>query len=875
MQICSQARAAALPARAVAWLGLAALAAAGAAAAPPPFVLDLPGGGTLPGDFSESPAPADGPRATLRWQAAPFAAPFEFRLDAIAGVRAVTSEPPAGDGGLFRCQLQGGDVIDGRLESIAADELVLAPADGGDPIRIDRTLVTGLRRRAAGGGGGYVGPGGLTGWQQEPVGSWRDEAARLVCDRRSSTVTREIAAPPRARYDIVLSWRETPEVVVAIAAGDGTAPDPYRFELLEVAPGIRTGLIARQERQGGSLEEVAVPPPVKGRLRLSLFIDTVAGRLAAAVEGGERVIDTTVKPAEPGRGGRFRLTLLSGDVCLESLRVSDWTAADPLMADTRETTVKVRGGRTITGAVESLAVAGVVVATAAGRETIPVEDLEAIEFAAAGTAEPAADGPEPAIRVVQRSGGVVTGRLIAVAAGAVWLERPGITGRVRVPLPDLRSLVSLQAADPPPLPHRPGALVVGDARVPGCLVDGAEQGGGLAWLPRGSLTSSRFASAGGAALAAEVEYVAKSPPREDGAGPQVEVGGIGGAVNIDEVDGSFVVTMLSEEGAAARDGRIQPGDRLLAVRPLPEGPFVEAKGLDLETVMNLLRGRVGTPVGVRVETPGGRPRTIDLVRGIIYIADREILDRALAAHARMAAGHLAADPQQASYPAVAILVSGDMVPAAVERIDATGVRLRSPVTESGGRRPVTVANPLVKAIDFDPAAASKGIPKAQFERLLTLPRAQQADPPTHLLRLRSGDYLRGRLVTLDEAEVVFDVLGQKKRLARTQVVRLIWLHPASPAAQAGAADGEANPAPDGLVVQGVAQQGERTTLVAERVAEGVIIGRSLAFGPSRIDTMRIERLLIGGAIAADQEDLSWLKWKLKPAALPRALRERE
>jgi len=873
MEICCQARLTTLPTVAAAWLGLAALATA---AAPAPFVLDLPGGGTLPGEFSESPPAADGPRTTLGWRAAAFAAPFEFRLDAIAGVRAVTTETPAGDGGLFRCQLQGGDAIDGRLDAITADHVVLVPADGGDPVRIDRGLATGLRLRAAGGGSGYVGPGGLTGWQQEPAGAWRDEAARLVSDRRNAAVAREIAVPPRARYDLVLSWRETPELVVAVGAGDGTAPDPYRFELIEVAPGIRTGLIARQERQGGSLEEVALPQPATGRLRLSLFVDTVAGRLAAVVEGGEQVVETTVKPGEPGRGaGRFRLTLLSGDVCLESLRVSDWTAADPLLADGRETKVTVRGGRLITGAVESASAAGVVVATAGGPETIPLADLEAIDFAAAGSAEPAAGLPEPAVRVVQRSGGVLAGRLVAVTAGAVWLERSGITGRVRVPLTDLRSLVSLQGADLPPPPHRLGTLVVGEARVPGCLVDGAEQGGGLAWLPRGSLTSSRFAPATDAELAAVVEYVAKSPPPEDGAGPQVEVGGIGGAVNIDEVDGVFVVTMLSEEGAAARDGRIQPGDRLLAVRPLPDGPFVETKGLDLETVMNLLRGRVGTPVGVRIETPGGRPRTIDLVRGIIYVADREILDRALAAHARVAAGHLAADARQATYQAVVILVSGDMVPAAVERVDAAGVRLRSPVTESGGREPVTVANPLVKAIDFDPAAASKGIPKAQFERLLTLPRAQQANPPTHLLRLRSGDYLRGRLVSLDEAEVVFDVLGQKKRLPRMQVVRLIWLHPQSPAGQAAEADAAAGVASDGLVVQGVAQQGERTTLVAERVAEGVIMGRSLAFGPSRIDTKRIERLLIGGAITADQEDLSWAKWKLKPAALPRALRDKD
>jgi len=339
--------------------------------------------------------------------------------------------------------------------------------------------------------------------------------------------------------------------------------------------------------------------------------------------------------------------------------------------------------------------------------------------------------------------------------------------------------------------------------------------------------------------------------------------------------------MLSEEGAAARDGRCEPGDRILAVRPVKNGPLVETKGLELEAVMNLLRGRVGSPVAVLMQPGGGgEPRPLDLVRGLIYVADRTILDEALASHARVVAGQEAAAADAAGFPATAVLRSGDSVPARVERIDAAGVSLRSPVTASAGREPVTVPQALIKAIDLEPAAARRTISPAVFERLLTLPRGQQGRPPTHLVRLQGGDYLRGRLESLDDKEVRLEVLGQTKRLPRQSVVRVIWLHPEDLVAPVVAEDesppDEPRPAePEGIVVQGVTAAGERTTLAAERVAETAIIGRSEAFGDTRLDTTRLDRLLIGAAIGRDGGTLPFAQWQLKLAPQPRALRSGE
>lgn len=856
-----------------------ALPVAQAAAAEPAFVLDLPGGGRLPGAFVERPTGAD-PVETLAWQSPLFETPFELLLDELVGVR--SSDPTAaGDEPRgFSCRLAGGDVIAGELEAIDARHVVVVPT-GGEAVRIERGIVTSITRRKAGGMAGYVGPGGLAGWTQSPTSSWEDEAGRITSVVANASVERDVGGPARARYDIVLSWRDKPELTLAVAAGDGKAADPYRFEMLALGAAGPVAMIVRQGERAALLEPLELPAATRGRLQLTLFVDQTAGRLAAAVGGVAGVVDIRVPPAAIGpHATRFRLRLMSGDVSLERLRVSEWQAAEPVMGDPEMTRVALRSDEALEGDVVSLDAAGtLLVRTAAGERSIEIDDVDEIAFAARELEE----AEEASVRLVRRGGGVLTGDLVAVAADALTVARPGIDRPLPVPLADLQSLVGLSRAEPRTLPGRPGTMRIDDAEVPGCLVDAAALGGGLAWQPLGSLGGSRLAAARG--VAATVEYVPRAEPEDEARAGQVEVGGIGGALDVDD-EGFFIVTMLAEEGAAARDGRIEPGDRILAIQPTKESAFVETKGLELPTVMNLLRGRVGTSVSLRVARAGGEPRRIDLARGLIYVADRRVLDEALAAHARIAAGQALAAGEAAGFPAQVVLRSGDVVPAEVERVDEAGVRVRSPATASGGTETVLVPHRLLRAVELDPAAASRGIDKAQWERLLTLPRSQQADPPTHLVRLESGDYLRGRLESLDADEVRFTVLGQSKLLPRDAVVRIIWLHAdeiegldeAAPAEADGATvadrapDRPAAPA-DGLLVQGISASGGRTTLRAERMEGPLIVGTSLAFGAGRIDTREIDRLLIGGAVGTGDEELPFARWRLRLAPLPRALRE--
>jgi hypothetical protein len=91
---------------------------------------------------------------------------------------------------------------------------------------------------------------------------------------------------------------------------------------------------------------------------------------------------------------------------------------------------------------------------------------------------------------------------------------------------------------------------------------------------------------------------------------------------------------------------------------------------------------------------------------------------------------------------------------------------------------------------------------------------------------------------------------------------------------------EPEPAPEaapvasrpGLLVQGVSPRG-RTTLVADRLEGTAIVGDNPAFGPSRIEVTAVDKLLLGRAVGAGDEQLPFDKWRLRLAPLPRALRE--
>lgn len=826
--------------------------------------LELRGGHGVPGRLAPA-SVGGGPRETLLWESPLFAAPLEFHLDELVGVR-FKPGPAAKATPALRFTLRGGDALEGDLVALDAEAVVIRPPSGWEPtpLRIERAAVEGISRADGPAAGQFSGPGDLEAWSVAPAGAWRAEVGGIRA-AEPSVATRTIPAAARSWFEIAISWRVRPELRISVAAGEAPADDPYWVELLTMLDGLEEAAVVRKESDRAAIESLDCGPSGQTSLRLAIFVDQAAGRLVAFRRGEDGVAGPAAEVVLPAASrevsGRLRLTLGSGDVRIDGLRSGPWTAAEPVVDDRGSVRVTTREGQVIeaTDVSYDAAASTFVAATARGPQRVRLDDVAGVSLPA-----DAGDGRKvpPAVRVAVRSGAAVAGDLLAADADALTLQVEGIAEPVRVPLAEIAAVTPLQArAAPREAPGRVGILEADGASIPGCVVDGADVAAGIAFHPQGGVRAVPLAV--GPETAATLEYV---PRAAADSGELVEVGGIGGMVN-QNADGVYVVTMLSDDGAAANDGRLQAGDQLLAVKPRPEGGFVTTRGLDATTVMNLLRGRVDTPVVIRVATAGGPPRDIDLMRGPIHLLGREVLEQALDTHLRLAAA--VQRDAGALQPARAVLLAGDIVPCEIIGIAANRVRLKTSVVD-GGADSIEVAGDLLRAVELEPAAPPRELSRAIVDRLLTLPRSQRAEPPTHLVRLLDGDYLRGRLESLDAETLAIDVRGAVKRLPRSSVARIIWLHPEGDD-EPGAAD-PAAARPAGLLVQGVAGAG-RVTLVAESCVDGVIRGTSPALGPGRIDLATVDRLLVGGAIATEADELPYRQWRLRPAAEPRALRE--
>lgn len=211
------------------------------------------------------------------------------------------------------------------------------------------------------------------------------------------------------------------------------------------------------------------------------------------------------------------------------------------------------------------------------------------------------------------------------------------------------------------------------------------------------------------------------------------------------------------------------------------------------------------------------------------------------------------------------LRSGDTLPCRVQSIDEQGVNFTSAVTEAS-----FVPHARIKALELRLDVRPVKIEKTRFNRLLTLPRMQRDNPPEHLIRSLEGDYLRGRIISLNDKELEVEMRLEAKKVARDQIARILWLHPdehakATVVKPVAASDQKV---PLGIRVQAVPRTGNRLTFMAQELAGTKLSGQSELLGACHVDTDQIDNLLIGAAIEEAAATLAFHQWKLRAAAEP-------
>jgi len=815
-------------------------------------VLDLSADGFLVGSLVPAAAADTAPRATLLWRSPLFAEPIEFDVDGIDRIRFARADvprPPASD---WRVGLRAGSFVTGAIEAIDADHVVLAvPGVAGGTLRIRRAAIERISRDSA--VGKVLVPGGLDGWDVAR-GAWEEQAGRLVGVKEDSDAFRDVAAAPRACFDVVLSWDQRPEIE-AFFAGEATRPrmpakdkkpaseeERYRIEM--------TGgdlLAIRESPKAGKFDLVGAIPPGAGGLHLQVFVDQATGRMALVLpereSGVTPVFDETLKPGKPGSRTGFGIRLRSGSVRIDGLRVVPWTEAEPRLVNSGGL-----GGPE--AALESFdkSQATFTFRGPEGPRQVAAAEVAMIEFPAA--AAPAAERPDGLVMAAFHGGTRLAGRIMEVTGKAIRLDCPAVADPLDCGFEQLAEIESLAIRPPGPLPGRPGRLEADAGRMLGCLAN-AGPDGGLAWQPRGAVKP--VAIGGNVPLRISYRGI-------------VALGGVG--IEFVRQGPAFTVAQILPGGPAARDGRIKPGWRLEAIRLDPTAQPIEAGPLKPTDLRALLRGVAGSTVVLKVADPTGKSQDIPLGRDasgrgdLAGAAEQDVLEQAL----KIQEARIVVGPAPAGQATV-YLKTGDSITCTVISADPAGLKIRTDVAGE------TVVPALaMRAVELVPGAGT-GIPKEKLARLLTLPRMQQADPPTHMLRLPNGDYLRGKLVSLDDKVVRLDVLGAVKSLPRSEVTRIIWLSVEGDQTEAKAVAAVMGGADKGGVpTRATMTDGRHLSLAGERVEGDRLVGRSGVVGVVGVDLARCVQLDLGAAAAtAPPGDLPYSKWKLKPAPGPRAL----
>ena len=723
----------------------------------------------------------------LRWQNAAFTSPFDFEVDKITSVVEPPPAQPSKPSGDFRFELAGGDVVFGTLVNLD-DKVATLDLSRFGSLKIKRAGLLRMDRWRENADLIYLGPNGLTGWtvskpdQNKP---WRDDSGELISEKDGSSIRGDVGLPARAAIEFELSWKKTPDFVLAfgVDATEITAQRAFRLEVWD-----NELAVTREGEKDADVASVGMIAQGTGRLHLRLLLDQEKGTMTVVSPDGKILGQLSCPEKNPRVYPGIRLENKRGDIRLERLQVTRWNGETPSEVPLDRSSLLLMDGSSHPGRItgyDETAKAYVVV-DSDKESRISHEQVARIIFSRAVAI------PHRSLRAVFQDGSRLSGDILKVEKGSLFLTNAYVDGPEKLPLEGLRSLSVLQDPDSSPkkLPiAQTPRLEMEGMRLIGTLADGktAADATCLAWKPWGSRTAGPLRPG----LAGKLLY--KEP-----------------AV----VPPSSTTSMAGQRGMAMIQ-QIQPARPAVAVN---------APAALLGGVIRVFGGVAQPATPVRTSPSALSPTK-----------------RAL--HLR----------------------TGDIIPASIERIDEEGVTFKTALSKN-----TFVANDKVKAVELaaEPAVTVR-LNKAKRERLLTLPRAQKGNPPTHMIRSTNGDLLRGRLVSLDDKALQVEIRLETKPLPRDRVSRIIWLHPEEIVGpkppKAGAENKDTT-----FRVQAVRSDGIRLTFSPDMLVGTTLSGKSDVLGDCQVRLDEVDQLLIAGAIEKVAATLIYQQWVLKDAIEPKS-----
>jgi thiol-disulfide isomerase/thioredoxin len=209
--------------------------------------------------------------------------------------------------------------------------------------------------------------------------------------------------------------------------------------------------------------------------------------------------------------------------------------------------------------------------------------------------------------------------------------------------------------------------------------------------------------------------------------------------------------------------------------------------------------------------------------------------------------------------------TGDTVPVVVTGMDEKGLYFKTPISDA-----TFVPHEKIKCVELVTSGTFK-VDEAKRDRLLTLPRMQKDSPPTHLICSKNGDFLRGRILEMDDTRLKVEVRLETRELPRDRVAQIIWLHAdeltGKPPVPSAGADAGADR------VQAIRANGSRLTFLVESSDRQTVAGKSEILGACHVDLTDVDQLLFGDKIEQTAAQLAHHTWRMHHAVEPKFAQE--
>lgn len=782
----------------------------------------------------------------LCWQGDGLTEKLVFPIAAVSSVHFPLPEEKGGPSGDFSFELVGGDSLTGSLTSLT-DQHVELKSERLGALRIDRDQIRRIVRFNHKGETIYSGPNGLTGWTSpNPEHPWKDEGGQLAATAPGEISFADFKIPEKASVDIEASWQQKASFSIHIGSEwhareeivDGFGrPIGRNAQVKRIKTDKPSSLfsletwgdwivIVRETEKRADVAPVVRLAPGPGCIHLRLLYDQTTGRVAVYSADGELLGEATAPEDDKRSRGGLRLENKTGDLRVEYLAVHSWFGDKPTAVDAERAHLQTSQGGVHYS--DSLAY-----------------DADAQEFVVTANEQaPPAESP-------------------AAAQQDAAENEPKPTAPsspTRVPVADVTTL-SFQPS---------GTAQQQPIRV--ALYDGSRISGELAGVANGKLLLRRPGVDALLELPVnQLRMIASLSSKM----PQPEVEGRAGRL---EGDGLRLHGWLVDSATG------EPADSCLRWRSLAS---VNSSQL-AEDFSGSVIYRELPQAGKKLTANQARAAAAQLqARAVVRAKPAGIAAvlQAVGAGAPIREKPVLMNDGSVRDTQLLWLRAGDRLPCTIESIDDRGVTFKSTAVAA-----TFLPHDAVKAWERQGGRPPKDLDPEKRDRLLTLPRMQRANPPTHLIESANGDYLRGRLEELNAKTLQMSVRLETKKLSVDDVASIVWFEPlpsakkegkAKPDAdEASAKENEAQQAGTNAPttdltgeMQAVRADGVRLTFRPENVAKGVINGDSKLLGVCHVDVREVDQLLLGQAIGKAAADLAYHQWRLRPAADPQFVTE--